>query len=212
LPKDSKTIKSWLAERYEVEKKELEMELRSIDCKIHISHDAWTSPNSLPILGVFAHYFNRQREPKTRLLRMHRIEGAHNGEFIAETLLKILRGVQIQDFISVFQCDNASSNDTCMTALIESLYPHASRVERRALIAAKRMCCQGHIINLAAKAFIEGVSEDLLESYAIDVDDVDAETLKRRRKSGPVGKLHNIVHWMRHIPQCRDTFTTVCKM
>jgi hypothetical protein len=99
-----------------------------------------------------------------------------------------------------------------MTALIESLYPHASRAEFRTLIAAKQMRCQGHIINLAAKAFIEGVSEDLLESYAIDVDDVDAETLKKWRKSGPVGKLHNIVHWVRHSPQRRDAFTTVCKI
>ena len=73
---------------------------------------------------------------------------------------------------------------------------------------ARRLRCLGHVINLAAKAFIYGKDFDAFEK---DVENVreNSELLKELdvwRKRGPVGKLHNVIVFICRSPQRRQKF------
>jgi hypothetical protein len=75
----------------------------------------------------------------------------------------------------------------------------------------RRLRCLGHVINLAAKAFLYGKEFDAFEK---DIDTVKehSEILKELqlwRKRGPVGKLHNIIIFICRSPQRREKFANI---
>ena len=50
---------------------------------IHFSFDMWTSPNSIAIIAIVAHYVLHIGEAKDCLLGLKRVLGAHTGENMA---------------------------------------------------------------------------------------------------------------------------------
>lgn len=67
----------------------------------------------------------------------------------------------------------------------------------------------------AVKAFLYGKNA---ESFEVEMSDLDLKKLEQKhylellaawRKKGPVGKLHNIVIWIRRTPQRRQTFRNI---
>ncbi len=82
---------------------------------------------------------------------MVRLRRSHTGEAQAIELLKVINDFEFQQDLGFFQCDNAPSNDSYITALLARL-----QLTRQIFTAKKerRVRCFGHIINLAAKAFI----------------------------------------------------------
>lgn len=66
----------------------------------------------------------------------------------------------------------------------------------------------GHIINLAAQVFLYGNDEEIFiaEVYGVSRDPDMKKQLEVWRKNGPIGKLHNIVTFIRRSPQRREQF------
>src|SRR5207248_11466832 len=104
------------------------------------------------------------------------------------------------DRLGFFMGDNASENGTAIRAIIAHLCPNEKDPNSR------RVRCLGHIINLAAKAFLFGQDAEAF--------DEESQTKKERarfeavrelwRKKGPVGKFHNTVSFIRKTPQRRE--------
>jgi hypothetical protein len=74
----------------------------------------------------------------------------------------------------------------------------------------RRLRCFGHIVNLCAQAFIMGkdadsVCKDLESAYREGDLSRIGELWKRR---GAIGKLHNVVRYIRASPQRRQFFKT----
>jgi hypothetical protein len=74
--------------------------------------------------------------------------------------------------------------------------------------ASRCLRCLGHVINLAAKAFLYGEDYDAFEQ---DINNMRerSEILKELtawRKRGPVGRLHNIIIFICRSPQRRQAF------
>jgi hypothetical protein len=82
---------------------------------------------------------------------------------------------------------------------------------------ARRSRCLGHIINLAAKAFILGNDVEAFEDRItlaaendgrLGQDELDlAREQEEWRSRGPVGKFHNIVVFIRATSQRRQAFS-----
>jgi hypothetical protein len=53
--------------------------------------------------------------------------------------------------------------------------------------------CQGHMLNLAARAFLFVTEEESLESNNIEKYAVTLDEMERWRRYGALGKLHNFV-------------------
>uniref|UniRef100_A0A0D2YKK9 HAT C-terminal dimerisation domain-containing protein n=1 Tax=Fusarium oxysporum (strain Fo5176) TaxID=660025 RepID=A0A0D2YKK9_FUSOF len=108
----------------------------------------------------------------------------------------------IRDRIGAGVCDNVSSNDTCLASLYRQLSPAMAEEN----IRNNRTRCFGHIVNLAARAFLWGEDPDSFEREAFTeaAFQVEERELRLWRKRGAVGKLHNIVRFVRASPQRRE--------
>ena len=196
-----KTIRKWIIEEFEQRKKELRHELRAARSNIHISFDLWTSPNCYAIMAIIAHYIDSNGIRQAKLIALRSLDGEHTGENMAALLLKVFQEYKIGGRIGFFMLDNASTNDVCVDMVLRRLYPRMNEKQRR----RRRLRCLGHVVNLAAQAFLFGKkSQATLDELDLAYRRHDFESIaKIWREQGVLGRLHNIVRYIRMTPQRR---------
>jgi hypothetical protein len=72
-----------------------------------------------------------------------------------------------------------------------------------------RLRCQGHVLNLSVNSFLYVTNSDILEEEDDDVPGQLKQSLKdikKWRKFGPIGKLHNIVVDIQSSAICMQEF------
>ncbi|KAF4473657.1 putative AC9 transposase [Colletotrichum fructicola Nara gc5] len=191
------------------QKEVIRQELLHADSEIHLAFDLWTSPGRQAIMGVTAHFITREKGPQVRLIAMRKQLGAHDGVNLANTLEEVIRDWGITNQVRTFVSDNASSNDTCIASLIPRLEPSAKKKQDA---QARRIRCFGHILNLVSKALFGKDSESFeRQSDAYVLLQQDEADLKHWRKAGPIGKLHNIVKFVRASPQRTQRFKNLSR-
>jgi hypothetical protein len=196
IPTSHSTIQSWLMAEFTMTQATIVGQLALSKSTIHLSFDLWTSPHkNIAVLGIVAHYLTPDYTNQAVLLALRRLEGAHNGENQAEIILEVVRLYEINQ-LGYFVCDNASPNDTAVRAILKS-QDKQTEEERR------RLRCLGHIINLAAQAFLFGKNIEAFE----DGDLEDLETAYQLwQQAGPVGQIHYLVAFIRSTSQRRQDF------
>jgi hypothetical protein len=178
---------------------------------VHFSIDIWSSPNHHSLLAIVAHFINRDsRQLCKALLALRELEGAHSGEAIAETFLRVINSYGIQDKIGYFTLDNAYNNNTMLQAVAKACGFNA---------AHRRLRCNGHVINLAVQAFLFGKNKDASDEALRQVSQLSydeqegaverAETATTWRQYGALGMLHNLVVWIRSSSQRYQAFLKV---
>jgi hypothetical protein len=205
------TLRRWLQKEFQQATGIIRSWLRGARSRIHLSFDLWTSPNRYAMLGVIGHFVHPS-EPRNQhvLLALRRMSVAHTGEEIAKVLLEAISYWEIPaDDLGVFVSDNATVNDVAIKLVLGKLQLLYEDTNQR------RGRCIGHILNLAAKAFLFGQDVEAFES-AVDVGDNEPETsfnLQRAqqewRNKGPVGKLHNLVVYIRASPGRGEAFRLI---
>ena len=98
--------------------------------QIYLLFDLWTSPNSVTLMAVIAHYVNKKFRNTSRLIALRNLNGSHSGANITELLIKIIKKFNIQDFLGYFVTDNADNNDICIDAVLRTLISDLSAKER----------------------------------------------------------------------------------
>lgn len=191
------TIRTWINEEYELAVDQIHSWLRDADSRVHISFDLWTSLNGYAMIGVYGHFVSGYSPTvKSILLALRRIDTGHSGEEVAIILVKIIKFWSLESRLGVFVGDNSEVNDIAINRVLEVLRPDIKDNKQR------RSRCLGHIINLAARAFLFGANVDAFEQVA-DTGAVAIESAAARsaqvewRKKGAVGKLHNLVIYIR---------------
>jgi hypothetical protein len=111
------TCGAWVLNQYKIEKERIQSQLHSSRYKIHITLDIWTSPNSIPILAIIAHYISEDNKLESSVLALREIQGSHDGENIAPIVEEVLEEWGIISKLGYLQMDNASNNDTMIRAL-----------------------------------------------------------------------------------------------
>ncbi|KAF6525626.1 hypothetical protein HZS61_011421 [Fusarium oxysporum f. sp. conglutinans] len=188
IPWSSSSIARELQKIFESKADIIKAELGSALTKIHISFDLWTSPNRCSL------YLRRQL-------------GIHSGEILAETLFEIVQLWDIRGQVGTVISDNVTTNDTCLSYFYRQLDPSI----RPADIKARRMRCYGHVLNLVARAFLFGKDAESfeLESDINGMRGLQEQDLRHWRSKGPIGKLHNIVKFIRSSPQRSEYFKRI---
>ena len=202
IPKAGNTVKAWVLAEFEERREDIKKELHASKSRIHLSFDLWTSPNHMSFVGVVGHFMSSQYKVETVLLGLRRLRGPHSGENIAEAVLKVIRTYGLTgDRIGWFVLDNATSNDTCVAEILKAL-------DIKDTVRRRRLRCLGHIINLAAKAFLFGPDPNAFENEVQSSAQYQEDKKEREiwRKRGPIGKLHNITTYIRTTPQRREEF------
>ncbi|KAL9560708.1 hypothetical protein ACKAV7_015199 [Fusarium commune] len=132
---------------------------------------------------IFEHEF--LKELFYQLLALRHQLGIHSGENLAETLFEIVQLWDIRGQLDL------------------SIRP--------ADIKARRMRCYGHVLNLVARAFLFGKDAESfeLESDINGMRGFQEQDLRHWRSKGPIGKLHNIVKFIRSSPQRSEYFKRI---
>ena len=209
LPESRNTISNWIVDEFQQGQAALRDMISQAKSRVHLSFDIWTSPAQLPILGVCAHFVDSLYQLKHPLLGLKYIEGAHTGSTMAEIVGGLMQEYGIEDRWGVCVTDNAGNNKTCCEALVSRLRPDED-------ISGRWSRCYGHIVNLAAKAFIYGVKHEDFLSVAETIstqtarnEDAVLAEFQHWRKMGSFGKFHNVVKHIRASAQRRQRFDTL---
>jgi len=132
---------------------------------------------------------------ETILLGLRRLKGPHSGENIAEAIVAVVKTYKIIDKIGYFVLDNAGLNDTCVSAIIE-------RLNIKDIKEHRCLRCLGHVLNLLVKAMLFGENPEVFKkditTAAILGDEKAA--LRHWRSKGVLGKLYNVINYIRLIP------------
>ena len=78
-------------------------------------------------------------------------------------------------------------------------------------VAQRYVRCYGHILNLVVKVFLYGKKSAYLAGSQKERRTIEKENreLDRWQKVGPLGRLRNIIIWIRGSPQRRESFNKV---
>ncbi|TKA39987.1 hypothetical protein B0A49_13726, partial [Cryomyces minteri] len=215
LPLSHNTPRRWIDEEFNKYKETIRYILSQAKSDINLSYDSWTSDSGLPLLGIVAHFIDKNCRLKTIVLGMPLLLGAHSGENIAGLVKNVIKDYRVGSKIGYFVMDNASNNDTSLQVLSK---------EFNIDVKKQRLRCSGHIINLVCKAIILGTDSDCFEDGLLQLVDGDiieqivdefeqviqsADEIKKVewwRKKGPIGKLHNLVVHIMWTSQRRQLF------
>ena len=203
------TMRRWILKKFDDRKVEIKSQLlHNAQSKIHLSFDLWTSDGTtMSLMAVVAHYLDKSFTNRTRLLAMRRLFGSHSGENMSKLLVGIIEEFELTDRLGYFMVDTADSNDTCLEHLIREIMPGATEDD----VDERRLRCWEHVLNLVAKAFLFGTDADAfeLEDEANTILEREQERPKAWRKKGPVGKLYNIIVFIRASTQGKELFKNI---
>ncbi|KAK5988728.1 Putative AC9 transposase-like protein [Cladobotryum mycophilum] len=203
-PWSSSSDTSELQRIFESKKVAVLAELSSAMSRLHISFDLWTSPNRLSIMAVFAPFIDKSGLQQSRLLALRRQLGPHSGENLADTLFSVVEQWGVKAQVGTVLRDNASTNDTYLWYFCRQLEPSFNAADTK----ARRMRCYGHVLNLVARSFLFGNDADSfeLESDINGMRGLEERDLQHWRSKGSIGKLRNIVKFIRSSPQRSKQF------
>ena len=197
-----KTTRSDVDKYFETAKVAVKERLSLARSRIRLSYDLWTSPNHKAMITIVAHWTSEDYEVKTGLLAIREVHGEHTGENIANVVYSVLKEYNIHDRFGYFIGDNATNNDTSIEWLNQLLHDEGYdgfEPDRR------RLHCFAHEMQIAIKGLLFGPKVKELEEYPMMAGVTDEEKCeyvrKKWRSFGAVGKLHNIVKYIRGSPQ-----------
>ncbi|OAF60365.1 hypothetical protein VC83_03246 [Pseudogymnoascus destructans] len=70
-------ILTWTLHTYKAQKQQIKRDVQSALSKAHFTVDLWTSPNSLAILGIIAHYISETGQLEHSVLALQELDGEH---------------------------------------------------------------------------------------------------------------------------------------
>jgi len=169
--------------------------------QVHVAFDGWTSRNRHGFLAITAQFLDETFEPRKVLLNLPHVQGNHTGVNMATHVEEVLQQFGLTPTstqLGYFTVDNASNNDTALAEL-------ASLKGLAACDAPKiRIRCFGHILNLVTRALLFPKGVQLPE----DIDEADFDGWRR---SGPIGRLHNLVVWIHRSQLATDFLRSLQK-
>lgn len=154
-------------------------------------------------MKCYAHYANELRSQV--MIALRQLKGPHTGENQAELILSIIKEFNLQDKIGYFVTDNAKNNDTAIDTIFRTLRPEWPEEQRK----ARRLRCLGHVINLAAQAFLYGKDIDAFEINMLAVrecSDLKKELELWRQRGGQASQRYYL--YLQNTPEKRSVQQT----
>jgi hypothetical protein len=211
MPTSSSTISTWIMDCFSENKIKIQHHLKQkAISSIHLSFDLWTSTNHLALLGIVAFWVDTSGCIQHALLGLPRLLGAHTGENQGQHLWEVITDYGIQHSLGYFCLDNASNNQTALRYIAGEYKAH-TRNGIELNVHQRYVRCYGHILNLVVKVFLYGKKSAYLAGNMDEKRTIEKENqeLDRWRKVGPLGRLRNIIVWIRGSPQRREAFNKV---
>ncbi|TVU17577.1 hypothetical protein EJB05_33621, partial [Eragrostis curvula] len=143
VPTLTVTIRSDVLKKYKTMKLELQAELASLDSRVCITTDMWTSNQNLGYMAVTAHFIDASFNYKKKTISFKEVKYPHTGYAIEEAIVSSLTEWGIRDKLFTVTVDNASNNTAACTELVKN---HKSELMCEGEHLHVRCCA--HILNL----------------------------------------------------------------
>ncbi|KAL9563997.1 hypothetical protein ACKAV7_011857 [Fusarium commune] len=147
-------------------------------------------------MAVFAHFIDQKGHQQSRLLALRRQSGAHSGENLAGSLVDIVHEWEIKGRTGCAISDNMAANDSCLCHMYQQLDPSMWPVD----IKARRM-----------RRYGPHAQSRHLESDINNMRGLIEQDLDHCRTKGPIGKLRNIIKFIRSSPQRSKQFKRIAR-
>jgi len=216
LPRSHNTVSAWIEKIFYQKQELVQTLLETAITNIHLAVDIWTSPNNHLLLGICGHFIDSTGKYRALLLALRPVRG-HSGEDQWRALQPTLQKLNLLRRIGAIVGDNSGTNDTLCRAIQSYLLQH-QQIHWNP--SHRRIRCQGHILNLVVQAFFFQSDEEVESMAAYDQqEENDIESFEANRKEirgnfrtkyGALGKLHNIVVFIRASPQRTTYFLGDC--
>jgi hypothetical protein len=132
---------------YLLHRDQLLKKLQSALTWIHFSIDMWTSLAKTGFQAIVVHWVDAETcHVECALLSLKEFKGSHGGEEQARVFLEVIQKAGLQDKLGFFTMDNHTSNDKMLCHIAEEIEDFDPILYR--------VCCYGHILNLAVQAFL----------------------------------------------------------
>ena len=216
IPKSGNTIHADAMKLFEAAKTIIRDTLTTSRSQIHLSLDLWTTPNHKHMMGITAHWTSCNYTAESVILALREIPGEHTGQNISIIVLEVAKEFGIHDQLGYFMMDGASNNDTTIEWLDK-------RIREEGGVGfdpkERRLRCFGDIQNRVVRKLLFANKAKELER-SMDEQEAAKESAKARKEKvnwmeiesakwrslGAVGKLHNIVKWVRLKPHRHSAF------
>lgn len=217
LPSSGNTLRQWVIDEHNRQKTAKKEILRKARSRITISFDTWTSPFSRKhVLSIIAHFVDENWKRRHLNLSMCRLYGSHSGENVGHHVVLVLRDWGIASRVGYIITDNEAANGTAVDNIFETLEPEVYRriktkKARKTELRKRWVRCLAHTLNLISQAFLLGQDPEqffLRTDMAELTGDLDVLT-DLWRKRGFIGKLSNIVRYIRRSPKQRAEFERI---
>ena len=217
LPSSSNTLRQWVMDEYKREKVMKKKALQNARSRITISFDTWTSPFSKKhVLSIIAHFVDENWKRKHLQLSMCRLYGSHSGENLAYHIVTVIRDWEIASRVGYIVTDNEASNGVAVDHIFETLEPETyqsirPKKAKKAALRKRWVRCLAHTLNLISQASLFGQDP---ENFLMNTDgaelrgDLDV-LIELWRKRGFIGKISNIVRYIRRSPKQRAEFERI---
>ena len=185
--------------------------LRNSLSKIHFSVDVWSSPTRTNPQAICCHFLDEKTRKVTKAcLALANHPEQCRAEEQADAFLRVIKEYNIShNRIGAFISDNHGSNDK-MIRILKKTMKELPPVEHI------RIRCLGHVINLAASAFIYRQNDEADELSKLNLPTQSKKREKDEikspsewRKLGPVGKLFNLVKLIHASNANINSFTNI---
>ena len=190
FPRDPKTIKQDLRCAVNSLQSYIKRSSSTAISRFHIICDAWTSPNGYAIWGIQAQCLDSKLDLQCITIGLERLRSSHDGRTLASVTYETIEHYGFTKSLGYAILDNASTNDTLTDMLASPL----SDINVDWDPKQHRLRCFGHVINLAASAFIYIEPKDMLP----------ADEAAGWRMFGCFGKLYNLVMYVQASSQRRE--------
>ena len=201
LPLSANTLRSQTLSAFAEQKLVRRQQLLNAKSLINFTFDCQTSPNCRAVFAVTAYFIDEQYKRQDILLGLKELLGPHSSENISKLLKDILKDGELGARIGYFTCNNVKENDKAIRQALQI----ATYLDNKE-INYRRLRCFGHIVNLAAKAFLFGKDPNVYKNDKKATIKDEEEVIKRFRRQGALGKAYNTVHYIRKTPQRRRSF------
>jgi hypothetical protein len=185
LPQSHTTLSKYTKNGFIIQQEVVRQHLQSFLSRVHITTDTWKcGPLRKELQAITARWVNPTGQLKKALLALKDMPSGHAGSEVSKALFATLEQYEIIDKIGYITSDNHSANDTMSYHLSELL-----KVEGVTWDPVRHRCrCLGHIINLAAQAFMTASSQkaidDAIEFVRNSQTTSDAEDILAESEDG----------------------------
>ncbi|KAL5739860.1 hypothetical protein ACOSP7_028754 [Xanthoceras sorbifolium] len=150
------TLKSEIFKLYNIERDKTLKLLESIESKVAITTDMWTSSTKMVYMVVTMHFIDKSWVLHSRIMRFIHVLSPHDAESLGDQLMKCLLDWNVDRKLSAITVDNCSTNDS-MIDKIKNKFSYAL------LLGGKlfHMRCCAHILNLVVRDGLKVIAEGI---------------------------------------------------